>query len=469
VVSSGYESRTLLGDTGGLYVWRRYGRCGSLTPLSYRIYIRHLGPLLCSLVLASSTACRSQGGAASLESAPVEAFRFPHDKHAQINCVSCHGSQGDADTATVRPGGDNHKSCAQSGCHVAEFRGTTSELCALCHEDIGTGPKGSSPLVPFPPQAGTRAQAVAFSHQVHLDADVMEQRLGFHLSCVDCHQSQSSSLQTLSLEAPSHAACARCHAAESAPVNTPSMATCQGCHKESAIAPSRERKLIQGDLRFTHRRHRTDRKGRLISCATCHLESTTATQAQVGQHAAPPIRVCVACHDDTQRVAGDQTMRRCETCHVTRTSGLGSIAPRSHLPETERPADHTRAFRRDHAADANADSEACARCHTMLSGNKRDTCDECHQVMRPSDHVVTWREYDHGPEAATDPGRCSTCHQADFCVACHQTRPRSHFPLLTFRLGGHGTQAVLNMRACVTCHNQDRDCTGSGCHQSAVQ
>jgi hypothetical protein len=174
------------------------------------------------------------------------------------------------------------------------------------------------------------------------------------------------------------------------------------------------------------------------------------------------MRVCVSCHDNPLRVDNNLRMRRCETCHITRSAGLGALAPRSHLPATERPADHTQAFRRDHAADAAADSEACGRCHTMLSGNRRDTCDECHQVMRPSDHVVTWREYDHGPEAATVPERCTTCHQADFCVACHQTTPRSHFPLMDFRQGGHGTQAALNMRACVTCHDQGRDC--ATCH-----
>jgi hypothetical protein len=418
---------------------------------------------LSSLVLL--LACRGQGTPQNVENARVEALRFPHDKHAQVACLQCHIPDPTQPLTMHRPGALGHKSCAEAQCHAEDFAGPPTELCALCHEDVAADSSGESPLVAYPPRAGTRSQAVAFSHQSHLDLATMEERLGFHLSCIDCHAANPEGRRQEELERPDHAACERCHAAESAPTGTPSMVDCSGCHQEKAEAPPRERDFIQGDLQFSHRRHRSDRKGRLITCSTCHLDSTQATKEKVGRHAAPNMRVCVSCHDDRDRVASQQRMSRCETCHLTRSAGLSSLAPRSHMPATERPADHTRAFRRDHAADAQADSANCGRCHTMLSGNRRDTCDECHQVMRPSDHVVTWREYDHGNEAATEAERCTTCHQADFCTACHRSRPRSHFPLMDFKFGGHGTQAVLNMRACITCHEPTRDCSGDGCHR----
>jgi len=87
--------------------------------------------------------------------------------------------------------------------------------------------------------------------------------------------------------------------------------------------------------------------------------------------------------------------------------------------------------------------------------------------MKPRDHVVTFREFDHGPEAATNSRRCATCHTADYCTSCHRQTPRSHRPLVEFRNGGHGTQALLELRSCVTCHRVDLDCTTSGCHTRA--
>ncbi len=396
-------------------------------------------------------------------------LRFPHELHTSKPCEFCHTEPVPGQTETPRPGQDAHASCALSACHAADFAGEPTALCGLCHESLQTenGPRAT--LVPFPPQAGPRSQAVAFSHVVHLNASHMEKKLGFHISCIDCHALPSRadilSDTTLGSEIPrpSHEACARCHASEAALPGSPTMTACDACHK-AGEEQSREREFITGDLHFRHSSHRNDRRGTRIGCATCH-ESITQSDDRSSRQARREMQVCVNCHNDEKRVPSTKRMSRCETCHATRSSGIRALAPRSHMPATERPANHTQAFRRDHAADADRPSAACARCHTMVSGNRRNTCDECHQVMEPRDHVVTWREYDHGPQAVTQPDRCTTCHQVDFCVACHRTPPRSHFPSLDFRRGGHGTLAVLNLRACVTCHQVARDCSGSGCHR----
>ncbi len=394
----------------------------------------------------------------------VTPLRFPHQSHTAKPCEFCHTAQAPGQQRPPRPGENSHASCALKDCHAADFEGEATTLCGLCHESLQTEAGPRSSLVPYPPQAGPRVQAVAFSHARHLDASLMEERLGFHISCTDCHAlpSTQDSLEASELSRPSHAACARCHAPEAALPGSPIMTACDGCH-QAGQERARARQFITGDLHFRHSSHRNDRRGKRIGCATCH-ESTATTDGGERQ-VRREMQVCVNCHNDEKRVPPTRRMSRCETCHATKSAGLSALAPRSHMPATERPANHTQAFRRDHAADADRPSAACARCHTMVSGNRRNTCDECHQVMEPRDHVVTWREYDHGPQAVTQPDRCTTCHQVDFCVACHSTPPRSHFPSLSFRGGGHGTLAVLNLRACVTCHQVARDCSGAGCHR----
>ncbi len=420
-------------------------------------------------LLISFSACQSRPSTSTAQADVVLPLRFPHASHVEVACAHCHPPASAASANTLRPGQDAHQSCNTAPCHAKDFAGPPTQLCGLCHENLAQTNHERSTLVPFPPQTGTRTQAVAFSHQQHLNADRMEQLLGFHISCTDCHTPyrSTSDNHTFSKDSkllrPSHKACARCHAAEAALPDHPTMERCQSCHQAN-LQRNRDRQLVTGDLHFSHALHQSDRRGKRMGCATCHIATLQARGNESDTHT-PAMQACVSCHNDETRVAPDRRMSRCETCHYTRFAGVGALAPRSHMPATERPANHTQAFRRDHAKDARMSSAPCGRCHTMVSGNRRNTCDECHQVMRPQDHTVTWREYDHGTQATTQPDRCATCHQVDVCISCHQTSPRSHFPALSFRNGGHGTLAVFNMRACVTCHEVRRDCQGPGCHQ----
>jgi hypothetical protein len=81
--------------------------------------------------------------------------------------------------------------------------------------------------------------------------------------------------------------------------------------------------------------------------------------------------------------------------------------------------------------------------------------------MRPGDHNVMFRDADHGTSASTDPERCATCHVVDFCVACHQQRPRSH---LFGWAEEHGLRARVNVRACLVCHDVDAPADRGGCN-----
>jgi len=379
--------------------------------------------------------------------------RLSHEQHAKITCVECH-------TMGKRPG-DDHKPCDR--CHAQAFLAQPGELCKVCHTEVKPPHLGdplSAPLRAFPSGDFWQAEPSKFSHRDHLDNGTIESAVGFHVQCADCH------LRGDKLVRPDHAICARCHAAEASPKGLVTMADCAGCHTAAMQQRTRAR-LIRGELKFDHTSHRTDRRGVAIKCEQCHAASAMATD--YASHAAPKIESCVGCHDDSDRTPESARMRMCATCHNGRTQSVATLAPRSHLPVTERPIDHTIAFRRDHAEAAERDSARCATCHTQMSGNAHDTCDECHQTMRPVDHNITFRELDHGEEAAADRTRCARCHVVEFCTACHSQRPRSHGFPGSFTGTEHAMLARENVRACLTCHvNSAASCMGAGCHTSTV-
>jgi hypothetical protein len=392
----------------------------------------------------------------------AEAARFPHAAHALTRCVECHDPAAIAAGQPARPGADDHAPCDREACHRQDFLAPPARLCTLCHDEVD--PTGMAPtsLAPYPPRAGRRALAAEFSHALHLDHARLEQSVGFHVACRDCHASAGAGRRGL----PDHSACARCHADEAAPAGAPRMADCERCHVPRAPAPARERRLITGDLHFDHARHETDRTGQPTLCIECH--AAVGAVARLGEHVVPLTAACVECHDDDARTPPALAMRACETCHVARSESFGTLAPRSHFPPRAIPEDHTLAFRSDHEVEAKSEGQRCARCHRTMSGSPRDTCDQCHRVMRPRDHTVGWREFDHGPAAGGDHERCATCHVADFCIACHSRPPRSHFPLGEFARGDHAALAELDLRACTVCHSIERDCTRLGCHDRGL-
>jgi len=413
---------------------------------------------LACAIAAWAAAC-GQARRAEAPPPPQDPTRLSHTRHAQIPCEGCH-------RANARPGADDHRPCDDGACHRKDFLLPPGRLCEVCHAKITTEPALAAPLKPYPSDDAWQALPPRFSHRRHLDAKLMEQRVGFHVSCADCH-TRGEGVRAR----PDHAVCARCHAAEVGLAGAPRMESCAGCHLQEPRQRTRAR-LIRDDLHFDHDRHRTDRKNQPIRCEACHDGSALA--AGYEDHPPPRVQSCVTCHDDTGRTPYAMRMRICETCHHGRASKLTAIPPRSHLPATERPLDHTLAFRRDHAEAAGRDTARCAACHTQMSGNSRQACDDCHQTMPPANHRITWRELDHGPEAAADRNKCATCHVVEFCTACHAQRPRSHGFAGSF-VSNHGRLARINVRACLTCHEMDTAvpaaapaCSDMGCHEMAA-
>lgn len=367
---------------------------------------------------------------------PVDPTRMSHERHAQMACQVCHREG-------QRPGQNAHQPCDDGACHRKEFLAPPTPFCQVCHEKVTANPL-TAPLKPYPAEDAWQAHPPRFSHQLHLDSGRVERRVGFHVTCQDCHARDGTTLSP-----PDHGTCARCHATEVGLANAPQMPMCVACHLPG-VQQRRQRTLIKGDLRpFDHEHHRTDRRGAAIACAECHVQTSAATDSR--SHPSPRIESCVTCHDDAARAPDEARMRQCQTCHLERASTLAAIAPRNHLPLTEKPLDHTLAFRRDHAESAGRNAARCATCHTQMSGNAVQACDECHQTMKPANHRITWRELDHGPDAIADRERCATCHVVEFCTACHAQRPRSHgFNFVT----NHATSARINIRPCLTCHGE---------------
>jgi len=385
--------------------------------------------------------------AADVPVPPTDPTRLDHTKHLQVSCDSCHRGK--------RPGIEDHKPCDDGACHRKDFTSAPGPVCIVCHEKVTAKPL-AAPLKKYPVKDPWQALPPVFSHKKHMDSSLMESRVGFHVACADCH-TRGDGVHVH----PDHETCARCHAAEVGLANAPRMEDCTGCHQGSPRLRVR-RRLITGKLDFQHDQHLRDVKGKPIKCEDCHKQSAKANGYE--DHPAPRVESCVSCHDDSDRVRYEMRMRICENCHRDKAASLTALAPRSHLPATERPLDHTLAFRRDHAEAAARGAQRCAVCHVQMSGNPKDACDECHQRMVPADHRITWRELDHGPEAVADRTRCATCHVVEFCSACHSQRPRSHGTFGTFN-ESHAQLARLNPRPCVVCHTAsfcDR------CHSTAT-
>jgi hypothetical protein len=398
--------------------------------------------------------------------------------HAALACVSCHRDE-------APPG---HDRCAR--CHPAIF-----EPAAL-----SGGDRAEPPCAACHAQAPLRVLPARFSHRVHLDRGRMEQVVGFHVGCEDCHAlpaEAGSELPGAEGErvprrvgelpgsggrrgAATHADCARCHDGRGNALGTvateaglppvthgdgpaPRLRDCRGCHAGDEPLEIR-RKLVGETIRFSHQSHERDRVGRVIPCNACH---ETAAQARTVADIEPPaMQRCTLCHDDRRVTPPEVRMGRCDGCHLAPMRDV--LAPRTHQLGSIAPDDHTLAFRRDHEEAARASGAGCPACHQGLSGSRRDSCQDCHAVMRPRDHTLAFRQQDHGSEAAAARVRCVRCHSADFCEACHRVTPRSHQPLTQWRYG-HAEVARFGLRSCFACHTFENTCGQAGCHARGLR
>lgn len=428
--------------------------------------------VLCAFWALAAVACsRPAEAPRAAPGGPVAADsdRFPHGLHTGddprirafaggrgLGCVDCHLATLVAAGQAARPGMDQHAPC--DVCHKDEFYRPPGVFCRNCHERVDPTRPAASPLAPYPERGAQHVLASRFSHALHLDADRLDAKVGFHVDCVDCHERDAASRDPL---VPGHAQCARCHEREPAAKSKLAMTDCAACHPQRQVELTRGRKFIVGDLIFAHATHEVDRAGEAIACRTCH-DQVVGSRAAEDQDV-PSMQRCATCHEDADRTPERVRIEQCSVCHQRITAGG---APRNHMVAAAAggvPEDHTIAFRTDHAAQASAPDARCAYCHTGLSGSPRDTCSECHSRWAPRDHTLSFKDEDHGRESMVDRERCATCHTADFCTACHARPPRSHQPLAEFRRGGHADAARFLLQTCFACHTFESTC--SDCHR----
>ena len=350
-------------------------------------------------------------------------------------------------------------------CHLADPRRPMAYLpvpeavCARCHARV----EAEGPL-------RARRLALTYSHDLHLSAARKVTEEGYALACVDCHPAEDGTGRRAQ---PGHAECARCHNGKEA---KPVVAVdCAGCHGQAEVMDRRllaqallaehYRGSVRGtDLVFGHDEHVAQLGGEAggAACDRCHADARGADDLEVIE----PQRMadCMACHRGLRRELGgaSRSLDRCRTCHLSTRAEVAPVFGQL----LDKPASHTRTFRRRHEAQAARDDGVCAACHTELAGGSGRECNACHQQVRPQDHTVRWRELPHGRAAVRDSDRCATCHLKDRCADCHAQPPRDHFPRGVFQVR-HGRRAQTSTRRCLTCHVAQVDC--ARCHDVTAQ
>lgn len=416
------------------------------------------------------------------------------NKGAALECKSCHliGER----FAVLRPGTDQHAPC--DSCHADAFYAPPGVLCATCHIQVNPLVEGKSPVQSYPRRERVAQLLSRFDHALHLDAGKVKGKDGA-LACKSCHKVEGG--EDAYATFPTHEDCADCHAPtdQGGQGVAPVLTQCAGCHAQNG--PGKARRFIQNDIRFTHGKHTTDANGKAIACETCHYEVKKSTSSY--DTVLPLMADCARCHEDSSRTPDRVRISECGVCHTGAVDSIklpGNHTAQRELPATperalslrdltpngeplladkdgvvpvqqgklnpaKRPDDHTPIFRSRHAEAASSRDAKCGYCHTGLSGSAKDSCTDCHAVMRPKSHSLRFRNTEHGRLAAANARACATCHEVDFCTECHKIAPPNHSPLATFRYR-HERAARFNPRSCMTCHTFESTC--QDCHLNNI-
>jgi len=323
-------------------------------------------------------------------------------------CFSCHGSESFSQTIQHQP---LQQGCG--GCHpphggvgAALLVQSEDELCLSCHD---TGQK-----------------------------TVLESHGDYKLttSCVDCHNSHSSSQPKL-LRNVTHAPvanrqCDNCHAgaATTAPLalREQGRGVCLSCHPEETLFPTNgtEHAPVKTDscLRC-HAVHASDFEGmtrvsREVLCMECHSFKSFGPNAEhIGQgsaHAPAKNGNCLACHEAHGTEPGKTQMLRkeanqlCQECHDWSSKSAG----RQHAPVKE---GNCRLCHRPHESPQEG----------LLEKNQVRLCGDCHKDISDTFAQPSL----HRPFAR---GECSSCHDPHgkvggkllvatgfgLCSSCHE-------------------------------------------------
>jgi len=264
---------------------------------------------------------------------------------------------------------------------------------------------------------GSSERLPVFPHRIHTE--------DHQLSCTTCHSGARTAAEA---GMPPPELCAPCH--DEIDKGKPVERTVMGLFDSSGQWLGPKSLPLADEIRFSHDAH----VARGLDCAACHSDPDAPRDT------ARPLlakRDCMACHESQ----GASTA--CATCH---TDVDQAWMPPSHLHNW---SEHHGIVARD-PSEASVDD--CSLCHEPTS-----SCRTCHLTQAPRDHGNHFRRRGHGIAASIDRARCATCHTPDSCQQCHQvTRPSSH------RAGFGGTAS----RHCGSCHLPVEDTGCATCHKA---
>ena len=208
---------------------------------------------------------RPPGGQAAVTPAAVLllADTFPHDRHKQLACITCHTSTQQRSNLTFE---------APRGCQICHHQAPDSRTCTSCHGDAELAAARAETVSVSVATHAPRSRAVNFAHAAHTG-----------LRCLDCHTTPVTLRPGAGVTR-----CSDCHERHHAAARD-----CAGCHggawvRDAHVAPVEAH----------------------AACDVCHKTTTVALLV-------PDRGLCVTCHE-AQR-ATHYSDRECSVCHLQAT------------------------------------------------------------------------------------------------------------------------------------------------------
>jgi c(7)-type cytochrome triheme protein len=411
---------------------------------------------------------------------------FDHSGHAAalqkngkaVDCVTCHatGKEGKLLAFPDR----KHRPCSNSGCHspwpIPPSKEQAEKLCLVCHRKSDVARQKTAPF--YPPFDVNPEHDVPFPHARHAVPGATGKL------CAACHPGHGAGGDAGKPMSGSdaHSLCSGCHERGA----SPSMATCQGCHKLTSTLPPRPAKPPWDSFQVTHKFQHEAHARRVGSeegkrCSACHESLASAKDGQPIPR--PRMETCGKCHDGKAkgpegRAIFAVTGATCNRCHALPPGT--ELGPPPASPAVLPKFSHTQHMQRGtdvatctacHLLDAKwlaqapgkgKDHAPCADagCHKPEFFSRTPTiCSGCHldfrafaparfQGLRKDSEFG--REFSHLAHARGlgDGGQnafCQRCHQGRFEV---QPTAQSHGTCAPC----HGADASPRMNECGACH-----------------
>lgn len=189
---------------------------------------------------------------------PVDSF--PHARHKQLACITCHTTTNPNQRLTFTP---------PRGCLACHHQKPAESKCASCHSAAEIAPPHQESVAVAVPEHPPRQRPVAFKHESHAG-----------VACVECHTAavtlhpDSTVIGCTTCHDQHHAAkrdCATCHSgfdpAKSHAQPVEAHGGCDVCHKSATIA-----RLVpdRGLCLTCHASQRDHYVGR--ECTVCHFQ-----------------------------------------------------------------------------------------------------------------------------------------------------------------------------------------------------